>query len=103
MALGPFSPLVAVIIATIAEAFAVVALFNQVLNDLARSVLAFYGGMAFTGLFQTPGLLALALLGRRWTAFATQNPVRPDPDRARQSGRVRGSPGSRSPKHGQRQ
>lgn len=59
--------------ATIAAAFAVVALFNQALTDVARAAFGFYGAMLFGGLFQTPGILAYALIGRRGTAFITQN------------------------------
>src|SRR5947207_928413 len=62
-----------VAMATIAGAFAVVALFNQTMTDLARSLLGLYGGMVFGGLFQVPGVLAHALLRRRWVAFTTQN------------------------------
>ena len=60
-------------IATIAAAFGVVALFNQTLTDLARGLFGFYGAMVFGGLFQCPGILAYALIQRRWVAFAAQN------------------------------
>ena len=71
--LGYFTVPQCVAIATIAAAFAVVALFNQILTDLARGLFGFYGSMVFTGVFQTPGILAYCLLRRRWAAFTTQN------------------------------
>ena len=60
-------------LATVAAAFGVVALFNQTLSDISRSLFGFYGAMLFGGLFQTPGILAYALIQRRWVAFAAQN------------------------------
>ena len=57
----------------IAAAFGALAVYNQILTDLLRSVAGFYGGMIVAGIFPTAGIMAYALIRKRWVAFITMN------------------------------
>jgi ABC-type thiamin/hydroxymethylpyrimidine transport system permease subunit len=62
-----------VLIAMIAAAFGAIGLHLLLFTEALRFSFGFYGSMITGGLFQVPGILAGALVRKRWAAFMAQN------------------------------
>ncbi len=62
-----------VIIAIIAAVFGVIGVYNQLITNLLIIPFGFYGGMIVGGLFQTPGIMAYAIMKKKGASFVTQN------------------------------
>jgi ABC-type thiamin/hydroxymethylpyrimidine transport system permease subunit len=70
---GPLTIVDLVLAATIAAAFAALAVEFALVQESLRLTLGFYGGMITAGVWQSPGVLAAALVRKRWAAFIAQN------------------------------
>jgi ABC-type thiamin/hydroxymethylpyrimidine transport system permease subunit len=68
MAVGDF-----VRIASIAAIFGVIGANFGLVQETLRIVFGFYGAMITAGLWQAPGIVAMALTRKKWTPFVTQN------------------------------
>jgi ABC-type thiamin/hydroxymethylpyrimidine transport system permease subunit len=70
---GPLTIVDLVLCATIAAAFAALAVEFALVQESLRLTLGFYGGMVTAGVWQSPGILSAALVRKRWAAFIAQN------------------------------